>query len=1112
MCKRKYFKLDDNQYIISFYQCITWGLYIYWQQKIKELENEELAKPIQISYLENVQICQYRLYLISEFGYYLFWISKMNEVQFSMYFEYPGYFRNLLLSSNCQSNYNVQYNQSINSTIIFQNTQQYIIQFQGTDIQIEQMENIVIAKTQNQLTVIYNQEYQQVIQLNTLHITIDNNYNLIYWLDEITKELIFYKISYPKNIIQPSKHVQVQNQKKICYKLKYIIEHQYNKNQTLDFNYQCQNESSTVYSKEGLQLPHKYEIKLDQNLEFRLNILDQYSFQSICPKHYNFNPNDTILLYFETNTNISFSMIQTKDYIYFQNCHNSNKSRVDIQNCQVFYFQSYILLHNQKKQELQLFGFQDILIRKFRIQIQITDIVQYQQIFLIFTSDSKDPKIIDLSKRYQIILNKQTNKILNALHQIYFQDKQQNQNLTTNHFFINFENQKLFQYNQYLIILIHKNVQMIRLENIQIIFLKQLLNLQYYLLGVHLINNSINDYHFDSQQVSVLSSFKLDHYELIKPLKYQINKKYLALASLSENKTYVLIFEIRITKPLLLVKVIQISRIEFFFLGYQLFYYNFEDEINIYNLLYFEVQLQDSTEHNEIAVKTNITFQIISEMKSEPTIYLGFTLKFYNECYRLFQKSNHSSINSTQNHIIPSKYFYGSIDLLKIEVSNETNILEPLRFIEWIDISRLRYEGRIKKIDIGPILFINQSFNETYSIYIVLADNDLGQTFIINPTDQLFVKILPINNQYILFFFDQVNFIQGAMYLIDEDTQNLIKEPIQELNITLNQSYSHYLIFKTGDLIVFKSKSQLLLYMILNSSIKFIENDLYILDILKVQGNNQFYISFSQLRDRQAYYFHVLSINQFNLVSIGTAILQLQTIFIELQAYVQILLYEHIDEKSQISILDCEIIDQEFRIQVFQIFNKIQIISQICIKIENYSISFKVLNILRHELGDKMKLQFYNKNHLILQSLSNSYYFYDLKEPLNFIDYFGSIIQNNDLYYPFNTTHLYVFQRNTSQIYLAELGYKIDTQSHLFENQIFTLVAENQLSQARCRITINENSHQEEDNNFLIKLVIVLVLILIFYFLLRRIQLKRKQLNNQRHHHQTFAKISNVEE
>ncbi|CAD8152410.1 unnamed protein product [Paramecium octaurelia] len=933
------------------------------------------------------------------------------------------------------------------------------------------LENIIIAKTQNQLKVMYNQEFQQIIQLNASQITIDNNYNLIYWFDEIAKELIFYKISYPKNVITPSKNYiymvggfQIYNQTKFCIKIKYKMENQYNKNQTLEFNNQCQNKSSIFYSKEDLQLPNKYEIKPDQNSKFRLNILDQYSFKSLCPKLQNFNPQDTILLYYEADSNISFSMIQTKDYIYFQNCHNATKSKVDIQNCQVFYFQSYLLLYNKNKQEFNIIDFQGKLIKRFKIQVEITQILQCQQIILIFASDGKDPKIINLQNHQQILLNNQSNNILNTLHQIYLQDKQKNQKLTHSHFFLNLKNPTLIQYNQYLIILINKRVKMLILESIQIIFLKQLLNQYDYFVGVHLISNSIIDYHFDKQQIS---------------------SKYLALAALSQTKTYVLIVEIRIKKPLLLVKAIQIGRIEFFISGQQLFYYNFENEIEIYNLRYFEVQLQDFIKHNQIAINANVTFEIISETKRDPAISLGFTLKGYNECFKLFQKSNHSSIDSTQKQLMPYKYFQGPIDILKIEGSDGTNILEPLMLIEWIDISSLGNQSKIKKIDIGPILYNNQSSQISQIVNIILAENGFGQTFIINRINLLFARVLPINQQQILIFFmDQVESrsLKGAVYSIDEEQQCFGQKPILEINITLEISHNEYNFFKTGDLIIIKSKSHLFLYLLLKSSIQLIENNLNILDILKVQGNNQFYISFSEVGGTQDYQFNILTRNELNLVSTGTAILSLSTIFIELQAYIQILLIYSVREKNYINLLECEIIDSDFRILAYQIINQVQIITQIDINMENYSISFKMHKLLSHGLGNHMNLQFYSKNYLILKSKSSSVYFYDLTQPSNFIDHFGRIRQSTDLYYPFNTTHLYIYQATSSQIFLGELGYNFDTKIQLFENQTFTLVAENQVSQARCSITIIDISYQQVDSKFLIKFLFYFYLFQFFIF------------------------------
>ncbi|CAD8107049.1 unnamed protein product [Paramecium primaurelia] len=1104
MCKRKYFKFDDNYYMISFYNCKYWSVYTYWQQEIKEILNEQLVNFNQASYLENIQICQKSIILILETGYLYFYINNLNQALFQVYFEIPSYLKYVLFTQSCSQQCYLQYKQSSNiTTIVFNNNNEVLYSFEGTYFLIELINKILFIQTQNQLQVIYNHQYQQTIKLNTSYIVFNNDHNLIYWLDEITKEIVFYKLSYPRNLIEPTKkyifYIEsfsfYQKEMRSCYEIKYNMYGQYKLTQTLDFIYQCQNKSSLFYNKLGLQVPYQYDIKLDQKLEFGMNILDQHSFQQLCPKLQYINQQETILLYYETKTPQSFSVIQTKNYIYFQNCHDVNRFEIHIKDFQVFSFQSQILIYNQNKQELKLIRFIDQQIKEFKINGKIITILQNQQFVLVFTSDNKDPMMIDLLNSYIIQYHQKMYQMLNKLNQIYLQDEQNFQNQISQHFYYSQLSPKHIYYNKYLMIHHKIDVELFKLENIQIILIKEILSQQQYILGVHFIDNQIVQYSFDQKQISKISSLNLDEYQFIRPLKYQINTEYFAIACRNQTKTYVLIFEITRTKSPKLIKVIEISRTYFFFKEYQLFYYNSEDEIKIFNMLNFEIQLENYIPNkNEIVEKTKVTFQIISANKSDPRINLGFILKSYNQCYQLFQKSNNFSININQQNIITSNYFYGPIESLKIEYNDQVHINGPLLLQQWIYQNN---QNRIKKILISPIHMINQIEQN-----IILFQDEFGQIIIFHTEEIEFTKLIPINEQSILILYPTNSLFQlrGVIYLIDEDSQKLKQHPFQEMNFNLKNPYSEYDIQKIGDLIIFKSKFHSEFFKIINYMIQYIENDINFIEINKIKGNNQLYITLSELNNRKDLLFQILQFNEFQLISIGTAIVLIDTILNELNNYIPFGQDKILSYKDQFYILDCNINDKDVSILLFQILKNVSIISQIHINIDNYSISYKINKILRHglELG-LMILQFYNKNSLILKSYPDSFYFYDLSQDLKFFDYIGRIIdENQNYYYPWNTTHFILYQGNTSQIYIGKIGYQLDKQVEYLVNQTFTLVAENSVSQAICSIIINEINEQSEDSTLLSKLLILLVLIVISYFLLRRMQLKRKQSNNEK--------------
>ncbi|CAD8108337.1 unnamed protein product [Paramecium sonneborni] len=1107
LCKIKYFKLEDNHYLISFFQCKNWGVYSYINQDFKIFLNYELVlneNAIQISYLENIKICQTTLFLIVENGNYHFLINKQNQAKFQIFISISQNLKKILLSWNCLYLYEVEYNSLINKTKIFNRGYSFQYSLNGQPIYVQTLQNILFVKTQNELQIIYNQKIKQSIKTNSSYFVFNDKYNLIFQLDQISNYIVFYKFSYPRNLIQPTQkyifYIQTSpffNQKiKHCSEFKYITQTNSN-NITLKIINSCQKTSQLLLNKQDLNLPYQYLIKLEQKYEFRINIQDQYSFFQICPIK-SIYKQDSILEYYQTKiNNKSFSFVKTKEYIYIQNCDDMPQFKISTKECAVFFYQSQVLLWYQNKNLLKLINFQYEKKLEIKFDSRITNIIQFQMIVIVFTSNNKDPQLIDMITQIKITLKSKVYKILNKLNEIYLQDKKKYENEIIQFFYFSQATPQFIQYLQYFIFEIHTKIIYTRLDNIQIVFIKEMMSKQFYILGIHQTNNQIIDHYFDFVQIEILYKVNLDDYNLIKPLQYQIATKHIAIACQKENKIFALIFEIRIIKPLKLLKIIQISKNNFFFSEENFFYYDSFGEIIIINILNFDIQLENPVpQQSDHVTNTEISFQIISTIQTEPVVNLRFQLKFYNECFGLFQKSDHFQLNQSTNNqpkILISNYFFGPIDQIKIVDNDKTQIYGPLLLsddkndLKEIMIENINFPQKFHYLQTQPKKLIFY-YNSQYSL-------------IFNQYKEVFFNVIFLDEERILFlFFSEVeNELIGMIYQIKKDSLNLIIEPIFVTNITLNSNYDQYQVIKTGNLIVFKSEIPLIIYQNFNSSIKLIENHLNILDIFKIQGYNNLYISISRVNSEGDFLFNILYSNQFELIVNKTAILYWDQILIELTKFIDIDNYRSLNYQNKSNILECNIEEQIAKIVIIQTFRQYSVLSDILFYLNNYSIQYIPQKFLRNDIDEEIvTLELYNQNILFLKSFSNSIYFYDLNQDSKIYDYIGRQDQNNYSYYQLNTTHFFIFQRNTDKdlIFIGEIGYKIDVKNKTLGDKTFTLVAENKVSQAQCNITMINNDDQKENYIVFKQIMIIFGGIIVFYFIIRRMQLKRKQLNN----------------
>ncbi|CAD8093438.1 unnamed protein product [Paramecium sonneborni] len=354
---RTVFQLVNNNQQIFFFQFEEWGLYIYNNQEMKIILNEKLALndfAVQIKYLENIQICFEMIYLIIQTGFHLFNLIKIT------------------LSQSCNFISFVLYDSSTNKTTIQRKEQKYEYQFEGRLSNIKLLHGILMVQNHVQLQIIYNFQFQQIIKLNSTDVFFNDLYGLIYFHDQILIEIIFYKFSYPRNLIQPtSKYIFMFSVINTCIKLKInVIRFNILRKNSLNlFQFQTLIINVKILSHYYItrRVCH-YHIDIRQKLKKIINLELKYQvnnlFFLLCPNQK--TSINKIFFYFIIKLIIKDFQSQKKFRSLLQSCYNLPKFQINTRECYSFSFQSQILLWCQNKNGIRLINFKDVTIKKLK--------------------------------------------------------------------------------------------------------------------------------------------------------------------------------------------------------------------------------------------------------------------------------------------------------------------------------------------------------------------------------------------------------------------------------------------------------------------------------------------------------------------------------------------------------------------------------------------------------------------------------------------------------------------------------------------------------------------------------------------------------------------------
>ncbi|CAD8108325.1 unnamed protein product [Paramecium sonneborni] len=684
------------------------------------------------------------------------------------------------------------------------------------------------------------------------------------------------------------------------------------------------------------------------------------------------------------------------------------------------------------------------------------------------------------------MIDQKIKNILANLNQMYLQTQKETQQFQA-FYFVKYQPQ-LIQFNQYLIIDNHSQIHWIEIGSIQIVVLRIILSSKYYILGVHLINNLIIEQILIEDQISILNKIDLNDYEIIRPLEYQINYyyNYLAIATKKLTKTYILLFAVSIKFPLKQYKIIEIGRVQFFFVQEFLFYYDQDDNIYKYNTKDFEIQIDNLLlEQNDLTNIKQIQFQIIPINSNDSIMNVEISIKSYNECFKLLKKQNDvllKFISQKELKFNINDYIYGPINNVQIINNNHIKIQGPMLLYEIINNQEILKDAKLQTINLGSQFpgvqnIINIILFKYKSNLIILFDKSI-QSQIKNKAH--LQNIIQFNDKSLLVLFlnKNRNEIRGSIHMINETTLQLESEPIFEIIINFPLHFNCQ-SFKTGNLIIIKAQNTIDIYQIIGYSIQQIQNHLNILEILKIKGNNELYISLSlnTKNNQQILLFQILSLDQLEFQVKGTASLTWNSMDIVLKNQIYLHPNQKLNYDYQLIFLECSIADEKLQITILQAFQEYLVICEIIIFMEDFKISYRPIKILRNpeNLNQDLEYEYFNQNNLILKQF-NLIYFYDLLEQSNLYHYIGKqFLERQYLFHQFNTTHFIVYDCIQQKMFFANIGYLIKINDEVLENQVFTLIAENKVSSIQLQISLEVFNDQIQNQNFITKFFLFFV-------------------------------------
>ncbi|CAD8125110.1 unnamed protein product [Paramecium sonneborni] len=1100
-CQVKYEQYFDNSFLLIFYDCVQWAIYIQKDTFLNLIFNSDIALEndsyFDIDFVENIQICQEKIIISGNYKYFQYSYKSNNTLSIN-FFGSKKFFKQVLFDRFCIIQYYLLESQSNNKIYITNENTNF--ELEGIPKYVYFVSNVLFIINEEGLLIILNKKFRKKVELKIfpLHFYYINNF--FYQIDYESKTFKFYKYKIINNyIINPTKKFLLY----FSYYRQFIDESpsqcqliQMNKNSTqiqtynysLQINIKCEIIDKIFIKKPSVQLPENFKVVIESDiLNLVKNIDDKEKFESLCqiPKQHLQNIH---LLYYLSDHKACVIFLTAK-FLNILYCDDQKLVQIYIQNQKVINFKQQILLLNDYVDHLKIVQIFNGLpkYQEYKLDSNIQEFVQNSKYVLIITKSLQKVELFDLNFIQTVQLPSLLNQILLN---IYLNNLNKEENLQ-NFYCKKGKNIFILQYYKHLMVFKQDQIFHFELKQqiLSIIQISSFLN-AFHIVAVDKNENCFVQFVLDQADLTLWNKHCLQNSQFIYPIIYQEFQNQIIIAITKDNCTFLNIFTFQETNIIKLKQTIKVSQKQFFINQNQLFYFDINNQISILNLDHLIIELNPILQYNRnFKIDEKLVFYIKNEFIDNTQIIFASNISFFFQCQKLIPLKNEFSIILDNNTIIQlNDLFQGAIDILKLEGNSNVLLEGPFLYQQQNNQNNnelLTVIYNVEQYNVQICLITIQSISDYMQILKIQIKNQEEDLF--QEKYGIFLYAFYLNQSQIIFFFEIENQVKAQIFRINQEKLTITDDSDQLIINNYNQNLE---ITKQNNLFQIKQGQHYDYLYIENGNMLLLQNIKGIKNLLLIQNSNELLLESKFQYSQSLFSISLIKIEQLDFLIIKQFTLSLDT------------LLEDFDKRNKdqytyknISVINASISTQTLKIKVLIILENYSTLQNIQIDLTTGEFNFTNQKIVRNPLRDFSNLKFIDVNYLILNE-GHSCYIYDIRPIKEIYDYIFFYQFCYNTIYQYNTTHYIFYELDFDIFMIGQIDYRIRILNNQTQTENCTLIAENSLSKAEITLHLIQNISQKSPERtfaFSILCLTVICIVLIIYFIRRSFLKKRKQ-------------------
>ncbi|CAD8105445.1 unnamed protein product [Paramecium primaurelia] len=939
-----------------------------------------------------------------------------------------------------------------------------------------------------------------------------DQYNLFYIIDKQNQLISFYKINKLFNYLQPTKRYVYEIPKSYqrsytfqCYEILYEDIKTKSNIINYEFKNECQSKEEIIVKKDNYNFPNYQEfLNLGEYQNTIKYIIQNVYLKEFCPVIEQYLEENELLYYQPTNLE-NYAILNSNDTLQVLFCNNQSSLEKDVRNYQVIQFQNGILLIKKKLQNTKVIYYSIGLNQQHQIQInsQIQEILQFKQYVILQTENQEDYLFLDILNARKCEISNKLKNMLNIL------NKDQIQSKMIRFYFDQFPLFQIYQINKQLVIEKADLIYTYKMNDLSVIYTGESMKLshneillyKYCVIAIHNKYNIIKQFILDDS-LKLFENYQIEDYDLIRPIVFQNSQEFLVIALIQQDQNYLFIFQIY--QPLKLIKILKIGKLKFHLINNLLYYYNKDQEIQIFNVKYITISYMNLAENQkQIVLNEKIPILFKHQIEENPQDQLYLEIKVNNYCRKLNSQQNEQIIYVEEKEMIRIEnidMFYGPIDQLSLINNPKLQLVGPFLQQQEIEECLIQQEVCYTNMvfeqtvnDEQQTLFYSLRYYNKYKILPFYSIKNLKENEII--TKDVFI----FRNNLVLYFSEIKKLVFADVLYFNRTLLNQQYDKL-ELQGFKKDDFKQAQFYQSNNLILIKTNQSEKLLKVTQNQIAEIEINFSLANILFIEKSDNQYIEMKIINKLDECYF------LFNIFQLkNTDLLIKNSIKIE-QDKIESILFTQIDieiyqlqEYFKNQLLESYLIENEIELKVLQIGLSFSVISKITINLNKqnniYDTIYDIQKIIRHPKSYEMlNFEYYDNNILILSNSNNKQSFlYDLRQIKQFYDYIQKIDDNLLKLYPLNTTHYLFYFKEINQFIIGEIGFEIQRLEDLDDVETCIIKASNQVSQSQFTLIIKRVMFLSKEA----KIMTTSAILLGSFYLLRRNKLKQQEIQNQ---------------